>query len=217
MTQTNQNNEVEKPPQKSKLKRLVFLMLKTYPKTMRYIKEETNPNITPIAEDFRSLGVSEETIALGNQVFATLHKAGHNPEADIKLNRYTLGGISILNLVLLQVLTSLGRTGIALSIAWIAFVVSLPCTAGALFLSSKHGKIKNLLFPLIYNISLNLSLFGCGVSVTALIWHFWDIAGWIFAILATTMYLLCIFYELITRIREVVLQEQHDTEQGTNP
>lgn len=183
-------------------------MSKTYPKVIRYIKEETNPDNAPIVEDFRTLGVSEEAIALGNQIFATLHKAGHNPEADIKLNRYTLGGISILNLVLLQVLTSLGRTGIALSIAWIAFVVSLPCTAGALFLSSKHGKIKNLLFPLVYNTSLNLSLFGCGVSVTAVIWHFWDIAGWIFAILATTMYLLCIFYELITRIREVSREQE---------
>lgn len=207
--QANHEPQASDPNQKGKTKRHMAYWLKTYPKAVRYLNTESpDPDITAIIEDVRKMGVQEESIVLLKRFLAVLHKARNNWDATIQLNRYILGGISALNLLLFSVLATAGRTDNALSIAWLAWAVSIVCTAGGLFLSSKQGKIKNLAFPLFYSLFLNLSFFGCGVAMTAFIWHFWNVAGWLFAILAVIIYGLCMFYEAITRIREANQEQQ---------
>lgn len=208
-----QNQQQNKMTTQQKIKRVGSALFKTYPKTWPYIQQENPAPDATIEEDLRKLNVNEQDIALFNKILLVFNKAGHDLEAIQKFNQYVLGGIGVLNVFLFQMLASAGRSDTPLSISWLALVISLPSTVGALFLSKEHGKIKNLKFPLFYSIIFNLAFFGCGISTTAFIWHYWDVAGWVFAILAVIIYLTCIFYEAISRIRRVTQAQASEAKQ----
>lgn len=208
-----QSQPQSKMTRMQKIKRAGSALFKAYPKTWPYILKE-NPTLdATIEEDLRKLNVNEQNVALFNEILSVMNKAGHDWEAIQKFNQYVLGGIGVFNIVLFQMLASAGRSDIALSISWLAFVISLPCTVGALFLSKEHGKIKNLWFPSVYWLLCNFAFFGCGLSTTAFIWHYWNIAGGVFAILAGITYLVCSFYESISRIRRITQAQASEAKQ----
>lgn len=81
-----------------------------------------------------------------------------------------------------------------------------------------EGKIKNLGFPLIYGLISWISPLGCGIATTAFIWHQWSVAGLLFAILAVILFVLCLFYESIQRLRNTVAKEEaQQTVKDMNP
>lgn len=208
-----QNQPQSKMTTWQKIQRVGSALFRTYPKTWPYIREENpTPDVT-IEEDLRKLDVDERNIVLFNEILSVLNKASHDLKATQRFYQYVLGGIGVFNLVLFQMLASAGRSDTALSVSWLAFVISLPCTVGALFLSKEYGKIKNLWFPFIYWFIFNLAFFGCGLSITAFIWHYWDLAGRVFAVLAVITYLVCMFYESISRIRQVTQAQANEVKQ----
>lgn len=76
--------------------------------------------------DLRSLGITEDGIGFLKAFVDAWRKMRRDDEAFHTVDLYLVGGIGVLDLVLFQMLVSVGHSDLASSLSWIAFVVSLP-------------------------------------------------------------------------------------------
>ncbi len=127
-------------PQKKSLKARLSLLIKVLRqgRTIWRVRRE-DPQAGRAEETvtnfIRSIGASEEGIGHFKSIFDFWREFRRDDETSHTVNRYFVGGIGILDLVLFQVLVSVGHPDLASSLSWVAFAISLPCTVGSLFLS----------------------------------------------------------------------------------
>ena len=91
-----------------------------------------------LSDALRSFGVTEEGRGFFGAFLNAWRKMRRDDEAFHTVDRYLVGGMGVFDLVLIQLLVSVGHTDWTSSLSWLAFVVSLPCTVGSLFGSSSH-------------------------------------------------------------------------------
>jgi len=142
----------------------------------------------------RSLGATEEGIGFYKAFIGAWRKARRDDEAFHTVDRYLVGGIGIFDLVLFQVLVSVGHPDLASSLAWVVFVVSLPCTVASL-LSSFLKKANGITtYGRVHSTISGFCEFLTLVSATALICHIWLAAGLVFFGVTVIVALLCYGY-----------------------
>lgn len=141
----------------------------------------------------QSTGVSEKNTAfIIEQYFAM--KAVRDDEAWFRIDRYLVGGIGVIDLILLQIILPMSALDAPLQAALLALVVSLPLAAGALFFSFLTEKDQMTPYKRIHTWLSELSLLTGAVALTALIWHNSPLGGKVFLCLAIAIYSLCYLY-----------------------
>lgn len=142
----------------------------------------------------RNLGATEYGIVFYKAFIHSWRKARKDEEAFYIVDRYLVGGFGIFDLVLFQVLVSVGHPDFASSLSWIAFVASFPCTVGSLFLSFFNKENNITAFRKVHSELSGWSELATLVSTTAFICHFWLVAGLVFLIVTIIVALLCYGY-----------------------
>ena len=150
----------------------------------------------------RSIGISEEGIGYIKSIFDFGREFRRNDEASHTVNRYFVGGMGILDLVLFQVLVSVGHPDLASSLSWVAFAVSLPCTVGSLFLSFFNKANGITVYNNLHSTLSLLSQVSTLVSATALICHIWLVPGLLFFFIAVIVIISCLFYVTLVLLKK---------------
>lgn len=169
----------------------------------KYKPENLAENRARSAERLRAVGVPEEMLSALLVVLGATERSQRSDEESHNLDRYLVGGCGILALVLIPVLASVSPIDNAVHVSWIAFAVSLPCIAGSLFLSflrkrtQKYGKLHSWLST--------FAIFGTMITATALIWHFWSVAGIVFLVVSLVVALLCLSQAAWVRIMNAMV------------
>ena len=150
----------------------------------------------------RSIGASEVGIGHYKSIFDFWRKFRRDDEASHTVNRYFVGGMGILDLVLFQVLVTVGHPDLASSLSWVAFAVSLPCTVGSLFLSFFNKANEITVYNNLHSTLSLLSQVSTLVSATALICHIWLVPGLLFFFIAVIVVISCLFYVTLVLLKK---------------
>ncbi len=139
-----------------------------------------------------------EPLRLGvGEIIAAMRKSRRDDEAYHRVDRYLVGGVGAIDLILLSVILSMGTPDAPLSIALFFLIFSLILAGGSLFFSflkqgygiTTYGKIHRKLssFALYTGIS----------AMTAQIWHVSPLGGIVFFCLAVAMFVICVGFFII--------------------
>ena len=153
-----------------------------------------------LSNALRSFGVTEEGIGFFRAFLHAWRKARRDDEAFHTVDRYLVGAMGVFDLILFQMLVSVGHSDWASSLSMVAFIVSLPCTVGSLFLSFLKKEYKITVYGRGHGTMSLLSVVSTFVSVTALICHIWLLAGLFFFFFAGIVAILCLFYATLVFI-----------------
>src|SRR5258708_13605149 len=160
--------------------------LRVLPQITRFIRSKPSTETfqhgkEALVTNLRNDGAQEEVVRLFESIIETIATAnqeiGEDRETYYKIDKYLVGGMGIVSLVLLQVLASIGHPDVASSIAWLSLAIAFPCIAGFLLLgflkkeydASGYGSI-----PVKVAFIAELAGF---TSMAALLWHIWFLAG----------------------------------------
>src|SRR5690242_7099514 len=77
-----------------------------------------------LSTELRNAGVSEKGFKFLKTFFRVWRRARQDDVAFHTVDRYLVGGVGVLDLVLLQTLASIGVRDLSSSLAWIAFAIS---------------------------------------------------------------------------------------------
>lgn len=196
-----QESQQVPPPGQPKLpfKKRIFLLVKVMGQGKNLWKARKEGSKAEQAEEtlnnaLRSLGAAEEGIGFSTAFIHAWRKMRRDDEAFHTVDRYLVGGIGVLDLVLYQILVSVGHPDFASSLAWIAFAVSFPCAIGSLFSSFVKKANKITVYGNIHSGMSILAEVSTLISVTALISHVWLVAGLLFFFIALTIAIICLIY-----------------------
>ncbi|GCE22028.1 hypothetical protein [Dictyobacter kobayashii] len=164
------------------------------------------------AARMRAHNLPEDHIRLLIILIGTVAKVLADQEHAYRFDRYLGGGCAVLDLVLFQILASSGLADIPLHIAWLAFVCSLPCTAGFLAFCFVRPPTSKNRYGVIHLYLSFLSVVGAFIATDAYIWHLWDVAGIIFLTLSLLVGLLSFGYATL-----VLLATHLRSELSTDP
>src|SRR5258707_11655522 len=193
-------------PQKKSLKARLSLLIKVLRqgRTIWRVRRE-DPQAGRAEETvtnfIRSIGASEEGIGHFKSIFDFWREFRRDDETSHTVNRYFVGGIGILDLVLFQVLVSVGHPDLASSLSWVAFAISLPCTVGSLFLSFFNKANGITIYNNLHSTMSLLSQVSTLVSATALICHVWLVPGLLFFFIAVIVTISCLFYVTLVLLK----------------
>ena len=186
-----QEQETEKKPPKLKLSSLrkvlgLLWRARSHPEAWEELIKHLEP-----------LGTSEEDIAFMNEVYTARREARLDDKTLLRIDRYLVGGIGVIELILLQILLPMGTPDLWLSIARLSLVVSLPLVSGFLFFSflKKEGEIAT--YGKIHSILSTLALLSGIVALAAAIFHVSLLDGIVFSCLALAIFILCSGYTVI--------------------
>ena len=134
------------------------------------------------------------------QIITAMRKSRQDDEAYHRVDRYLVGGVGAIDLLLLPTILSIGKFDASLNVAFFFLVVSLPLVGSSLFFSflkqgygiTSYGKIHRKL--------TEFSLYTGIGAMTALIWHASLLDGIVFLCLTIVMYNICVCYFAIVAI-----------------
>ena len=126
---------------------------------------------------FEQLHISEQTIQAFKDRLEKVRQSA--PHAYLE-DTYIMGGILIYCGILLPVLISLGIPDLASRIAWIAFTVSFPGAVG--FFLARFLKERNSIsvYGRLHSVLATLTEIGVVVMTAGLLFHIWNVVGWLF-------------------------------------
>src|SRR5258708_15225361 len=130
-----------------------------------------------IVKGFEQLNVSEQSIQLFKE---RLEKARQSAAHSYNEDVYIIGGILIFCGILFQVLTSLGVPDVPSRFAWIAYALTFPGAVGfflARFLK-KQNRISS--YGAFHSWLAFLTEIGILATTISIIFHYWNVAGWLF-------------------------------------
>jgi len=153
-----------------------------------------------LSNALRSFGVTEEGIGFFGAFLNAWRKELRDDEAFHTVDRYLVGAMGVFDLILFQMLVSVGHPDWASSLSMVAFIVSLPCTVGSLFVSFLKKEYKITVYGRGHGTVSLLSVISTFVSSTALIYHIWPVAGLLFFFIAIIVAILCSFYATLVFI-----------------
>lgn len=120
----------------------------------------------------------------------------NNPAENYLSDKIYVGGIGALDLILFQILASMGQINWTAYLAWAGLAVSLPCTAAFLYVSFLKDKKNIPLYSPIHEKLALLSVITGGISAVATMWHFWVFSGILLLITSIAAYTFCALYKI---------------------
>ena len=160
-----------------------------------------------LSNALRSFGVTEEGIGFFRAFLHAWRKARRDDEAFHTVDRYLVGAMGVFDLILFQMLVSVGHSDWASSLSMVAFIVSLPCTVGSLFLSFLKKEYKITVYGRGHGTMSLLSVISTFVSSTALIYHIWPVAGLLFFFIVIFVAILCPSMRLSFLLASILRQQ----------
>jgi hypothetical protein len=160
--------------------------------------------------------VPVQDIPVVRNAFRALRDVPRDAQIAALVDRYLVGSMGVIDLILLQVLLSKSIFDTPLSLALILLLCSLPLTALSLFFSFMKQQFK---IPTYGNIHSWLSLLALVTGTLALdqaIWHVALSAGILFLCLAVAAYIWAGFYLMLVKaaFRFMTLQNPPDAEKN---
>lgn len=127
---------------------------------------------------------------------------------------YLVGGMGAVDLILLQVLLSVGTSDTLLSVALFLLVLSLPLTAMSLFFSFLKQKYNIATYGKVHRFLISSALATGIGSLDGAIWHISPTGGIVFLFVAAVMYLWANVYLILiqTGLRFIELQKPPEVE-----
>jgi hypothetical protein len=110
------------------------------------------------------------------------------------IDRYLVGAIGAIELVLLPVLATLGTPDAPTFISLLFLAFGLPCTAGFLFISFLKKANGIVQYGCIHSALAGFSILAAVVSVTAVLWHSSMSAALVFLVVSVGMIVGCFSY-----------------------
>jgi len=167
-------------------------------------------------------GIPSKDIPIVRNAFIAVRDTGQDKQAYSIVDRYLVGGMGVVDLILLQVLLSAGIAGTLdtpLSIALILLVFSLAFTAMSLFFSFVKQQHQIPTYGRIHSNLSFLSLLTGTISLIAAFWHASLVDGIVFLCLAVVMYLWAGIYLFLVwaSLRFISLQKPPEAEKPDAP
>jgi hypothetical protein len=145
---------------------------------MRQIKRQpTQHEVEAFIQTMKAVGVTEDKIPGVLTLIDGMRKASKNRKENYRSDKIFVAGIAALNLILFQILASIGRPDFASYLSWMFFAVSLPCVGGFLYVSLLLERNENYGYSPLHERLAGISVCSGAISAIALVWHFWIVAG----------------------------------------
>lgn len=158
----------------------------------------------------KDTGASEEFIPITKELALALTEMRRDDENYHRINRYLVGGMGGIDLLLLSVILPMGIPDPPSFIALLALVVSLPFVSTFLFISFLKNGNGITTYGRIHSTLSTLSMYTGITATTALIWHVSRIAGIVFLCLTTLLYIFCSFYVAIIALGKHLKRKEAD-------
>lgn len=166
---------------------VLITFLRFYPQLIRSLNDPKA--FEQIVEKLtQESGVPPKDIPSAHNVFIALKDAGQDKRDYPVVDRYLVGGMGVVDLILLQVLLSAGTLDTSQSIALFLLVLSLPLTAMSLFFSFLKQQYKITTYGRVHSLLSFFALVVGTCSLDAAIWHVSRVDGIVFLCLAVVMY-----------------------------
>ncbi len=159
-------------------------------------------------------GVPSNDIPIVHNTFIAVREVAQAKQPSF-VGLYLVGGMGAVDLILLQVLLSVGPSDTLLSVALFLLVLSLPLTAMSLFFSFLKQKYNIATYGKVHSF-LTSSALATGIgSLDGAIWHISPVDGIVFLCLAAVMYLWANLYLVLiqTGMRFIALQKPPKAEE----
>ena len=154
----------------------------------------------------KNVGVPEEHMPSVRELlkgfFTAWRGARRDDEAFHRIDRYLVGGIGAIDLILLTVVIPMGTPDLSLIVALLALIILFPLAAGSLFFSFLKQGYGIKTYGRIHSNLSGLSLLTGTIALIALFWHISLLYGIVFLLLAVGVYILCFFYATIILLRK---------------
>lgn len=204
-----------------KKKRPPFKNVITAFKSVRKLqpKQAKEEDVEHYIDSLKEVGAPENDLPLIKDFMLASLSALRDDEAYHRSDRYLVGGISAVNLVLFGSFVSIGIQDMQTFVALLALAISFPCAAGSLFFSFMKTGNNIAGYGRIHSTLSMLAVIGGGISMAALLLHTSVIVGIVFSIMAFFVYILCASYSFIVKLRlhtanSHANQQQSDTVNG---
>jgi len=145
----------------------------------------------------KDTGASEQFIPTVKELALALTEMHRDDESFHRINRYLVGGMGGIDLLLLSVILPMGIPDPPSFIALLALVVSLPLVSTFLFISFLKEGNGITTYGRIHSTLSAFSMYTGITATTALIWHISRLDGIVFLCLTTLLYISCSFYVAI--------------------
>jgi hypothetical protein len=166
----------------------------------RWLKKPTPKNEQASIKALELMGLDENKIAKikllveeGQKIIKT-----RNDEESHDSDKIYVGGIGVVDLVIFQVLTSVGKLDVASCFSWIALVISLPCVACFLYISSWRQRKGYREYSILHEKLALISVISGAISSITIVWHFWIIASYILIIVSLSIFIMSSLYKILT-------------------
>lgn len=173
----------------------VFIMKIASPLRKTLKQKHTPEDEQNFIKALKAIGMPEERIP---HIFALINGMSevNNPAENYLSDKIYVGGIGALDLILFQILASMGRMDWTSYLAWLALAISLPCAAGFLYVSFLKEKKQNPFYSPIHEKLALLSVIGGGLCAVATMWHFWFFSGITLLLFSVAVYGFCVLYRV---------------------
>ncbi len=184
---------------------------------LQLIRARNDPKVFgQVVENFaQESGVPPQDIPIVHNAFIAMRDAGQDKRDYSVVDRYLVGGMGAVDLILLHVLLSAGTLDTPLHVAIFLLMLSLPLTALSLFFSFVKQQYQIPTYGKIHSILSLLSLLTGTISLIAAFWHVSRVDGIVFLCLAVVMYLWAASYLVLLQsvLRFIALQNPPEAEE----
>jgi len=169
----------------------------------------THPEVVDqLTAHLKNTGASEQFIPLIKEVALSFTEMTRDDENFHRINRYLVGGIVAIDLLLLSIILPMGIPDLPSSITLFALVFSLPLASTFLFISFLKNGNGITTYGRFHSTLSSLSLYTGIAATTALIWHVSRLDGIVFLCLVILLYILCAFYVAIIAFQKHLERKQ---------
>jgi len=204
---TNKQSKKKRPPLNNLIKTLGAVR-RLRPKQAQ--KEDVEHYI----DSLKGVGAPEGDLPIIKDFMIASLEALRDEEAYHRVDRYVVGGISAVDLVLFGLFISVGIHDTQSFVSLLAWAISFPCAAGSLFFSFMKTGNNIVGYGRIHGTLSMLAVTGGGISIAALVMHISVVVGIIFSLMAFFVYIICASYSFIVKLRLHAASTHADQQQG---
>ncbi|MFL5625056.1 MAG: hypothetical protein ACJ788_05610 [Ktedonobacteraceae bacterium] len=209
----NEQQQQQPPPKRKPSREDLATIAAAWPQLIR-ARKDPKAFEQVVDQLAQKINIPVQDIPVVKNAFTAVRDAGEEKQTNF-VDRYLVGGIGVVDLILLQVLLTAGAPDAPLTVALLALICSLPLTAMSLYFSFLKQRYS---IPTYGKIHGNLSFFALltgTISLDAAFWHVSRLDGIVFLCLAVAMYLWAGSYLAIIQasFRFIDLQKPPEPEQ----
>lgn len=159
---------------------------------------------------------SAEDIAMIRNALLFVRKLDQTDYATYAMDRYLVGGVGAVDIVLLAVVIPLGMKDQATTIALFALAISLVLVGVSLFVGFIKQELKVITYGWIHGAFIASALISGFTALTATFWHISPQLGAFFGVLAFIAFAGCTLYSLLLR-GLAIYKEEFETQSPETP